>query len=151
MVKQKSTLRPSDEKNALELHQCLQFIFPQAIVNSHESWRFIFTVVYLAKKNAYSRNCFCFSLRVGIFPKDFPKEIFNSESLWMLAFRITWIWIDHLAAYFIALGCPMSIANRTRSQVCSSLVLNPLIPGSWGVSFQRKLAWPKDQFSPQGR
>ena len=114
MVKQKSTLRPSDKKNALELHQCLRFIFPQLIVNSHESWHFIFTMVYLAKKNAYSRDCFCFSLRVGIFPKDFPKEILNCESLWMLVFRITWIWI--FGKYFevnLFLECNIYVGKYT--------------------------------------
>lgn len=92
MVKQESTLRLSDKKQYSWTSPVPPVCYHSVILNSHVDWSFIFTVVYLAKKNAYSRNCFCSSLKVGVFPKDFPKEIFNCES-WISVFRITWVCI----------------------------------------------------------
>lgn len=63
------------------------------ILNLHMDEDFNFRAVYLAKKNAYGGNCSCSSLKAAIFPKDFPKEIFNCESLWTSVFRISWLWI----------------------------------------------------------
>lgn len=90
MVKQKLALRPSNKTQYSWTSPGPPVHFHPIILNSCVGWHCIFTVVSLAKKNAYSRNCFCSLLKVKVFLKNFPKEIFNCESL--SVFIIPWMW-----------------------------------------------------------
>ena len=90
LVNGKAIVRPSNNTQYSWTSPGPPVHFHPIILNSCVGWHCIFTVVSLAKKNAYSRNCFCSLLKVKVFLKNFPKEIFNCESL--SVFIIPWMW-----------------------------------------------------------